>query len=398
MPEDGPATDNDSLASNSSSAASTDAAAARRVVAERLREAGVGDRRFIELQAGSKEPISHDQQEPHAVNGDYGVYAGQDLVLLDLDTYNGDPPDWVAELPPTFTVQSPHGGEHRYYHPEGTVDNTEFGTGSVRAFNEYVVGPGSELDSCSKEEHDCSQDGEGHYRILHDRPVASVSATVFPDGQRDTQDQNTDADVANVAADITDLSEVDAPFDKLEIRLDAFLDDEVRRALWEGRYSDAGFDDRSDAEGALAWHLGWFLDGEPDVVGQFMSLACNRFPQTDWGEPRKWLVRKNDSYREATLELPDYPFTYEPAGSRVGPRPEVSSVASEKVLTALGAFYPATTKEVANHELVDVCQEQTRKALVELMEYDVLAREKDYTRPNNPYVYYPAFEDEINSN
>lgn len=405
MPENGPAIDNDSLASNSSSAANTDVAEDRHLVAKRLREAGIDENRFIRVADGSKAPmsgISHSHPKNHLppdlVDGNYGVYTKGDLVVLDYDLYKlDDDADWVADFPESFTVESAHEGRHIYVKVEKDAKGNSIPGGEIQSGNQYVVGPGSELDGCSKDWcHACDVDGQGCYEVIHDVPIVTVSIDVLP-GNPEAQEASSAADVGNITAEITDIGDVDAPFGKLEIRLEAFLEDEVRQALWEGRYSDAGFDDRSSAEGALARHLGWFLEEEPDVVGQFMSLACHQFPRTDWGEPRKWLVRKNDSYREATLELPDYPFTYEPPRLRIGPRPEVSSVASEKVSIALSALYPATTKEIASHELVDVGCEQTRKALVELLDSEVLSRKKDYSRPNNPYVYYPAFEDEINS-
>lgn len=405
MPNNGPATDNDSLVNNSSSAANTDVTEARHLIAKRFREAGLDENRFIRLADGSKAPasgISHSHPKNHLppdlVDGNYGIYTKGDLVVLDYDPYklDGDA-DWVEDFPQSFTVESAHEGRHIYVKVEDDVKGGSIPGGDIQSGNQYVVGPGSELEGCSKDWCDaCDVDGQGCYDISLDVPIATVSVEDLP-GNHETQEHPSTVDVGNVTADVTALEEVDAPFGKLEIRLEAFLDDEVRKALWEGRYSDADFDDRSTAEGALAWHLGWFLEGESNVVGQFMSLACHRYPRTDWDGPRKWLVRKDDSYREATLDLPDYPFTYDPPRSRIGPRPEVSSVASEKVLTVLGELYPATTKEVANHELVDVGREQTRKALVELMDYDVLARENDHTRPNNPYVYYPAFEDELES-
>jgi predicted transcriptional regulator len=60
-------------------------------------------------------------------------------------------------------------------------------------------------------------------------------------------------------------------------------------------------------------------------------------------------------------------------------------------------LYPAKVDEIADHEEVDVCREQTRKALEELRDHDILAREKDTMRPGKPYVYYPTFEEELNN-
>jgi hypothetical protein len=131
-------------------------------------------------------------------------------------------------------------------------------------------------------------------------------------------------------------------------------------------------------------------------VAQLVTLACEQYPKTDWNEPRKWLVRDDDGYRRHTIELPSYDDTYTPPWSGRGPRPEVSQVTFEKVLNATFDLYPATTKEISDHETVDVSREQTRKALVELVEDSVIGRVKDEKRPGNPFVYYPAFEEELN--
>jgi hypothetical protein len=335
------------------------------------------------------------QYSADELDGNYGVMAGDGLVIVDIDDYDGDQtvPDSVKSLPPTFTVETPHGGEHRYYAVSDPVSNSQCEWGEIRAAKQYVVGPGSELDSCSKSWHDCSGDDAGLYTVLEDRALAHISPSALP--ERTTQQPRSPPALSTDSSDVTCLDDVDAPFEKLETRLRAFLGDDRRTSLWEGRYSKAGYDDRSRAEAELAWRLGWFFEANSEVVGQLMTLACQRYPTTDWNEPRKWLVRDDDGYRENTTELPDYDDTYTPPWSGRGPRPEVSQVTSDKVLNAVRELYPAKVDEIANHEDVDVCREQTRKALEELRDHDVLAREKDMKRRDNPYVYYPLFEEEI---
>jgi hypothetical protein len=231
--------------------------------------------------------------------------------------------------------------------------------------------------------------------VLDDRPLAQIVPSALL--EQTTQQSNSSTAVSSESLEIASVDDVDAPFGKLDIRLRAFFGDDHRKALWEGQYSDAGHNDRSRAEAELAYHLGWFFEGNAEVVGQLMTFACKRYPTTDWNEPRKWLVRDDDGYRESTIELPDYGETYTPPWSSRGPRPEVSQVTSDKVLTAAFELYPATVDEIANHEEVDVCREQTRKALEELRDYEILARKKDTMRPGKPYVYYPTFEEELNN-
>ena len=159
----------------------------------RLREADLGTERFIDVEDGTKTSNDHTQREPDSPNlaGNYGVYPGRGgtdgdyLIDIDIDDYDGEHDTTeVDSLPPTFSVESPHGGEHRYYAVEGNPVSelrSEFGVrnpvptwGEIRVENGYVVGPGSELDSCDKEWHDCSDPTEGSYSISEDRPIATL--------------------------------------------------------------------------------------------------------------------------------------------------------------------------------------------------------------------------------
>jgi hypothetical protein len=73
----------------------------------------------------------------------YG-YRPADLgaVVLDIDL-GADPAD-IAKLPPTYTVQTPSGGEHRYYLTALDFGNSRFAQRiDVRSVNGYVLGPGS---------------------------------------------------------------------------------------------------------------------------------------------------------------------------------------------------------------------------------------------------------------
>ena len=370
----------------------------RSSLSNRIAGAGLDVARFVPLRDGTKKSrVDHTdpahQYPADELDGNYGVMAGDGLIIIDIDDYDGDQavPDWIAALPSTFAVETPHGGEHRYYAVSDSVSNSNCEWGEIRAANQYVVGPGSKLDSCSKDWHDCSDDDAGWYTVLEDRSLAHISPSALP--ERPTQQTNPPASVSTGSSDVACLDDVDAPFGRVETRLRAFLGDDHRRTLWEGRYSDAEHDDRSQAEAELAYHLGWFFEGNAEAVSQLMTLACEQYPTTDCNEPRKWRVRDDDSYRVSTCELPDYDETYTPPWSGRGPRPEVSHVTAEKVLNATFELYPATVKEITNHGSVDVGREQTRKALEEWRDDKILAREADSKRPNNPYVYYLTFED-----
>lgn len=356
-------------------------------VAKRLREAGLSDERFIQLRPGSKEPRSHNQYGPNELDekGGYGVYSGDGLVIIDIDPYEVEElPEWLDDLPPTFTVKSPHDGEHRYYATDEPITNHRFDGGSIRADNWYAVGPGTTLTSCDKDWHNCSKDDAGGYKIHRETAIATITTAAFSDTDAESPTLETNADLETITTDITAVEEIDAPFGKLQTRLRTFLDDETRKALWVGRYTDAGFDDRSDAEASLAYHLGWFFEGDPDVVRQLMSLACNQHPLTDRGEKRKWIDRPDASYHEPTLRLPDYADPYEPPMSPVGKRPKVSFVARDDVMLTVAEIGPATTTEIANHDRVDVKKRQVLNALNELEDVGIVEWEKRGRAP----VYY----------
>lgn len=159
---------------------------------DRFREAGIGvEERYIRLREGGKDPWhSHNRGDVEYVSTgyNYGVYAASDdqLVLIDVD----DPEAFDAEIPDTFRVSSPHGGDDRAHHylavPDVEKVREAFGKwnlgpswGDVRIANQYVVGPGSQLDGCDKGA-DC--DGRCHaadggvYRITNDAEIAEVSA------------------------------------------------------------------------------------------------------------------------------------------------------------------------------------------------------------------------------
>jgi hypothetical protein len=74
-----------------------------------------------------------------------GVCAASDLCILDVDSVDGlaskvDPTPYLQ----TYAVESSPGKRHFYLRPSGVVENLDLGPlGSLRAFNQYVVGAGS---------------------------------------------------------------------------------------------------------------------------------------------------------------------------------------------------------------------------------------------------------------
>lgn len=179
----------------------TSDAPAHERVATRLREAGLDTERFVDVHDGKKKSTNHTRFGPELVHGNYGIYAGDGLVDVDVDDYDenadGEALAAVTDLPETLTVETPHtdgeSGGHRFYRVEpgdefetareacenvwGGATNPGPSWGEVRVQNQYVVGPGSQLDRCKKDWCDeCITDDGGRYKIAADRPIATVTA------------------------------------------------------------------------------------------------------------------------------------------------------------------------------------------------------------------------------
>ncbi|MCA3642151.1 MAG: bifunctional DNA primase/polymerase [Methylobacterium sp.] len=112
-------------------------------------------------------------------NYNYGVEAGNGLLVVDLDVRSGK--DGIAALaaleaehgalPKTLTVRTPSGGLHLYLHgPDvrGAADRVAPGI-DIRSNGNYVVGPGSVF-----EDADGSKGYRGAYMLIDDRPIAEA--------------------------------------------------------------------------------------------------------------------------------------------------------------------------------------------------------------------------------
>ena len=241
----------------------------RQTLAERLREAGLDDHRFIDVVDGEKASHDHNQRAPDdsRLSGNYGIYAGRGasddgngwLVDVDIDDYAADGSasdalDAVLTLPPTFTVETPHTdgetGGHRFYRVTGDVIgvmqdvadamNPSPSWGEVRVANQYVVGPGSQLDGCDKDGCEtCTTPDGGRYRIADNREIATISADEFADVLRaDPAYAGEDTDTAE-----TNLSEYEADGTDAE----AIAQDHS----WITDYLAFGADDRSTKDHAV---------------------------------------------------------------------------------------------------------------------------------------------------
>lgn len=284
---------------------------------DRLQAADIAtDERYIRCEKGEKRSLDHDTRlsEPPAQN--YGVYAtaADNLVLVDIDDY-GDVDDEtglnaVRALQDTLTVETPHGGTHRYYYVETDDDgrlpaaamldrfdvkNPAPSWGEVRAANQYVVGPGSQLAGCDKDGCEtCATDDGGRYRITDDREIATISAEAFcaalaadPSFKDDERGDSGDSGEAS--------GQTAAAPDDADERLQTALEkDEKLARLWRGDASDYS-GDRSRAECALAQKLGWWFGNHKPTVRRLM----------DQSGAEKWAERTDEGYRSSVLEAVD---------------------------------------------------------------------------------------------
>lgn len=169
----------------------TGGVAERWEVHDRLEDSPIGNAdRMIRLEFGGKAPWEGEPQRvmrpPGEIGGNYGVEVSQDdaLVIVDVDDAAAAP---LERLPETLRSESPHDGEHRFYHVPGWRETfrTRFGVenphpswGEIRSQDGYVVGPGCELTDCK---HGCcTEDDPGEYD-LDAAPIATVDAGELAD-------------------------------------------------------------------------------------------------------------------------------------------------------------------------------------------------------------------------
>lgn len=299
-------------------------AAARERFADRLREADLSTERFVDVQDGTKACLNHTQYDADAnrLIGNYGVYAGTGdngqgayLIDVDVDDYDDDDIDAdglgaVNDLPATFTVESPHTAEdnpgHRYYAVDGDpaavvqdvrndpdLENPGMSWGEIRVRNQYVVGPGSQIDSCDKDWHDCTPDDEGWYRISEDQPIATISEEAF----RELLEADQSTDDGWDPFDDFDGSAPDDDNDDADHTGDAKA---VAEAYpWIMKYIAFGDkDDRSEADFAVCREMAKHDVPKADayeLLNGSPHTKINDRGQGHWSETWKKAQRKEDS-------------------------------------------------------------------------------------------------------
>ncbi|MBP2251273.1 P4 family phage/plasmid primase-like protein [Halarchaeum solikamskense] len=294
----------------------------REVIAARFDDAGLSTDRYVSVVDGEKKCLDHDTRYNSPPGGNYGVYCDADdrLVVLDVDDYDGDGINpglaAVEALPETLADHSPHGGTHYYYRVEmsegrmpAAVLEDEFGVknptaswGEIQVANKYVLAAGNELESCHKDWHDCSEDGEGQYEIAEGAELAVIDAETLvevlaadPDIERETEDDH-EVDTGREDGSATE--------DWVDQRLEKAREhDETLDALMDGDYSefrDRNGVDRSKAEASLASRLAFWLEGDTHAVRDVIEYDART---------KKWDER-GESYRESVMEAAEQVTTY----------------------------------------------------------------------------------------
>jgi len=306
-------------------------------VVSRLEEAGLATDRFIDVENNGKSSTDHTQREVTALRGNYGVYAGRGLVIIDDDTEAGTHIEGIDELKETFAVGSPNGTpagrDHRYYAVENAPDVLEehFGVknpvaewGEVRVYNQYVVGPGSDNPDGD------TRDG---YEITNDAPIAEISpyaliGALRASGYGDTD--NTDSG----GSEPTEPEPVS--LEDSELLEKAKGDDKFSR-LWDGDTSIHG-GDHSRSDLALCSKLAFWTGGDRQRIDAlFRKSGLMR---------EKW---DRDDYRKRTIDkaLSGQTDFYDPDKSRADGGVTVDQTATPQPEAPGATLSPTTVKAYA---------------------------------------------------
>lgn len=164
----------------------------RKIINDCLSELGLDTRRFVDVENGKNHSDTTERQYHDEVSGNYGIMAGDGLVIVKIEDYEAaDKLGVLGMFPETMTVKGPHGFISLFFHVEGNViqrieqktglsDLVILEWGQVLADNVYAMGPGSQLNasSCEKSGCDtCGLAGAGYYEVSHapETPIATIS-------------------------------------------------------------------------------------------------------------------------------------------------------------------------------------------------------------------------------
>ena len=297
----------------------------QQTVASLLQEAGISTDRFIpvEYDNGHKRPTitgwqSLPQSEASDIDGPAGIVCGYGLVVVDVD-HPEKIPEEFEKLPDTLTVDTMHGGEHRYYLVVGEQPESRSPEwGDIQSAGDMVVAPGTTF-SHNECDDDCPHTGEDGYGI-----TSGESPTTLDPGNHPAIFEKDDKEESSgVSGEVTTTIEPDQENVALmESYIREFHSDSATTTramnflndLMCGHYkkhdftADDGSADRHEAEIAYGSQLyGIALKyGDEDeetvlqVVHDYITKTSLDERWTGDGQPRKWL-QLGDDYRKNAL-------------------------------------------------------------------------------------------------
>ena len=327
---------------------------------------GVDSARFIpvEYKNGYKKPTitgwqNLPQRKAANINGPAGIVCGDGLVVVDDDSHKPgvELPSEFEELPETFTVDTLHGGTHRYYCVDGDQPKSSRPQwGDIQSAGDMVVAPGTVFshESCRD---DCPFTGEGRYEVVNDAPIATIDPADFPTifgtnvGEEDTSTNETPE------------AEFDGDIDR---RLTFAINHDPKFAdLWQwakrGGQPPLDFDDRSAAETALAQKLMLYLQWDEAKTRRVLDQL----------RPPKWTKREDASYRDSVIKAARK-YTrgkgekFEPNGGS-----GESGVCYEQVVCVVYYLFgreKVRTKEIVQKDDVNIGEKQVQKVFNTLEE------------------------------
>lgn len=340
-------------------------------LSERLREAGLGEQRFIPVvyEDGHKQPVETGWQSrkyPAELLGDAtGVVCGDGLVVVDDDTHKPGvtAPEQLGELRDTFTAGTMHGGTHHYYNVVGEQPRSRSPKwGDIQSAGDMVVAPGAEFTHGECGEH-CEQSGTGQYTVLQDVPIATVN----PEDYEEIFGVTTE-----VKADESTAEDTNPTFDVDERLTRAVEHDEKFRKLWQWGKSGRSTSDNSSRETALAQKLLFYIGSEKKVRKVLSGLNLPK-----WGS-------RGESYRKSVMRAAwnyyDGGFDSEQSSSGQGDacRDTAIQVVAGGVLDGLYSrpVGRCRTKELTESDKVEVEQDQVKTVLDALEEAGYLRYER----------------------
>ena len=206
------------------------------------------------------------------------------LLILDFDIYKIDDEETKQEIlqakhPETRVHSSQSGGKHLFY----LVDEIDLEREGNKAklprklrehiddkLNGYVVDPSVE-----------------GYKVEKDIAPNKIRPDQLPD-EWFKEDKRKVSGEKSKEIELTDK--------ELKKRKEKAFEDEKFKHLWKGEYEEAGYEDRSTAEVALAQKIAFWFGRDEQLIRELMDKA----------QTRKWAERDDESYRSSVIRMIDW--------------------------------------------------------------------------------------------